>query len=87
MHSTTVTTKGQVVIPEEIRKLLHISPGTKIQVTVENGKIVMQIDDYQQKLQSFRSKVKTHLKAKKLSSVTDEQMNQTRNSLWQNRNN
>ena len=40
-YTTTVSSKGQIVIPEEIRKLLLIKPGFKINVSVNKGKIIM----------------------------------------------
>jgi AbrB family looped-hinge helix DNA binding protein len=39
---TTVSTKGQFVIPSEIRDLLGIRPGTRIAVTQEGSKIVLE---------------------------------------------
>jgi AbrB family looped-hinge helix DNA binding protein len=39
---TTVSTKGQFVIPSEIRELLGIRPGTRIAVTQEGSKIVLE---------------------------------------------
>lgn len=39
---TTVSTKGQFVIPSEIRDLLSIRPGTRIAVTQEGSKIVLE---------------------------------------------
>jgi antitoxin PrlF len=38
---TTVSTKGQVVIPAEIRHALGIEPGTHLLMRVENGRVVM----------------------------------------------
>jgi AbrB family looped-hinge helix DNA binding protein len=38
---TTVSTKGQLVIPAEIRTSLGIHPGTRIAVTVEGKNIVL----------------------------------------------
>jgi len=31
--------KGQVVIPKEIRKIMGITPETKIYISLENGKL------------------------------------------------
>jgi AbrB family looped-hinge helix DNA binding protein len=39
---TTVSTKGQFVIPSEMRSALGIKPGTRIAVTQERGRIVLQ---------------------------------------------
>lgn len=39
MSCVTVSSKGQVVIPAEIRRLLGIEPGSQIDVSVMDGKI------------------------------------------------
>jgi len=39
---TTVSTKGQFVIPSEIRSALGIKPGTRIAVTHDGTKITLQ---------------------------------------------
>ena len=36
---TTVTTKGQVTIPSEIRKLLGVRPKDKVSFRVDNGEV------------------------------------------------
>ena len=38
----TMSSKGQLVIPAEVRTALGILPGTRILVTVENKRIVLQ---------------------------------------------
>jgi AbrB family looped-hinge helix DNA binding protein len=39
---TTVSTKGQFVIPSEMRSALGIKPGTRIAVTQDGEKITLQ---------------------------------------------
>jgi AbrB family looped-hinge helix DNA binding protein len=39
---TSVSTKGQFVIPSEMRELLGIKPGTRISVTQEGSRIVLE---------------------------------------------
>lgn len=39
---TTVSTKGQFVIPSEMRSALGIKPGTRIAVTQEQTRIVLE---------------------------------------------
>jgi AbrB family looped-hinge helix DNA binding protein len=39
---TTVSTKGQVIIPKSIRDELGIEPGAKLKVTTEGRRIIMQ---------------------------------------------
>jgi AbrB family looped-hinge helix DNA binding protein len=39
---TTVSTKGQLVIPSEMRTSLGIEPGTRIAVTQDGSRIVLE---------------------------------------------
>ena len=39
---TTVSTKGQLVIPAEMRTALGIQPGTRIAVTQDGSRIVLE---------------------------------------------
>jgi len=41
-HTTTVTTKGQVVIPAPLRKKLNLRKGAKLSVSEKDGKIVFE---------------------------------------------
>jgi len=42
MAVTTLTMKGQVVIPAALRKKLKIQQGTRLHVEEKNGKIIME---------------------------------------------
>lgn len=37
---TTMTSKGQVTIPKEVRERLNLTPGTRFYVTERNGQVV-----------------------------------------------
>lgn len=41
MLSSTITTKGQVTIPYEIRQQLHLKPGDKVAFIVEEGHVIL----------------------------------------------
>jgi len=41
MPMTTMSTKGQVVIPKEIRKILGWEPGVSIEIEAEGGMVVL----------------------------------------------
>lgn len=41
-HTATVSSKGQVVIPAELRKRFNLRPSTKIVFGVENGKLTLE---------------------------------------------
>lgn len=44
MHAqiTTVSTKGQLVIPAAMRESLGIKPGTRVSVRIEGSRLVLQ---------------------------------------------
>ena len=41
MTEISVTPKGQVTIPAELRKKYKINPGSKVEITEEEGKITI----------------------------------------------
>ena len=41
MDTTTLTSKGQLVIPKAIRAALHVRPGTQFSVILDRGRIVL----------------------------------------------
>ena len=43
MSCVTVSSKGQVVIPAEPRRLLGIEPGSQVEVSVVNGKLEIEL--------------------------------------------
>jgi len=51
----TVSSKGQVVIPSKIREELGISPGTRIAVRVEGGRVVLDPETLTARLKKIRS--------------------------------
>jgi len=48
MDKTTVTGKGQIVIPSRLRQKLNIRPGTRVSIFERNGEIVIRpiTDEY-----------------------------------------
>ena len=42
METTTVSSKGQIVIPKPIRDRLRLTPGTALQIDVQGETLVMQ---------------------------------------------
>lgn len=51
---STVTSKGQVTIPKEIRVFLKIEPSDKIDFSVENGQVILKPI---KTLQNFRGRI------------------------------
>lgn len=44
MSTATLTSDGQVPIPDLFRKALHLHPGDKVLLTLEGGKLVLEPD-------------------------------------------
>ena len=42
MAFTKLTSKGQIIIPKEIRTLLNLIPGTKFKIRVKEKEIILQ---------------------------------------------
>ena len=42
MNRATISTKGQLVIPSQLRKALHLQAGDKLSFSLEGGKLVLQ---------------------------------------------
>jgi AbrB family looped-hinge helix DNA binding protein len=42
---TTVDSKGRIVLPQEVREQLGITPGTEVEVRNEDGKVVVEPED------------------------------------------
>jgi AbrB family looped-hinge helix DNA binding protein len=52
---TTVSTKGQVVIPAAIRHELGIEPGTRLAMRVEGGRVVVDADNIESRLRRIEA--------------------------------
>jgi AbrB family looped-hinge helix DNA binding protein len=39
--ATTITVKGQVTIPKQIRDALGLTPGSQVEFAIEDGKLVV----------------------------------------------
>lgn len=41
MATTTITVKGQVTIPKQIRDALGLTPGSRVEFAIEDGRLVV----------------------------------------------
>ena len=63
-NSSTISSKGQVTVPLEIRRRIGLSTGDRVEFVVENGKTVIRpfrgetnpFEKYRGALKSFRSR-------------------------------
>jgi antitoxin PrlF len=45
MLTSTITSKGQITIPKEIRAALNLHPGNRLDFVIENGRLYVQPAD------------------------------------------
>jgi AbrB family looped-hinge helix DNA binding protein len=45
MSTATISTKGQLVIPNRFRKALHLRPGDKVSFSLEGERLIIQRDE------------------------------------------
>ncbi|AKM79094.1 MAG: hypothetical protein UX85_C0003G0108 [Candidatus Beckwithbacteria bacterium GW2011_GWB1_47_15] len=70
---STVTTKGQVTIPQEFRQMLNIKPGQKVQFSKGgSGAIKLKpVPDFADMMGYFKTKIKYNKKAARAAYVKD----------------
>ena len=56
---TKVSKKSQIVIPKEIRKLIHLSEGDELMINVEGEKIILKVKpkSYTKRLKGLHKEV------------------------------
>lgn len=70
--TTKMTTKGQVVIPQEIREKLHLEPGTKFVVVGEEEEVVLKkIEPRFEKLEEIRKMAQKNPRVRELSKLPE----------------
>lgn len=52
---TTVSSKGQLVIPAAIRRQLGIKPGTRIAVRIDGGQMILDPQNIEAKIRRIKS--------------------------------
>jgi AbrB family looped-hinge helix DNA binding protein len=71
LSTTKMSSKGQVVIPEEIREQLHLQTGSQFIVVAEEGVVILKVIDTP-KLSDFKRIIAAARKAAKDLELTPE---------------
>lgn len=60
MEKTTVTRKGQITIPQSLRKKLGIKKGSKVSMEVKDGDVILSIEDKKplEKMKDLKDEIK-----------------------------
>jgi AbrB family looped-hinge helix DNA binding protein len=79
---TTMTTKGQVTVPAEIRRKLGLTPSDRLRVKEVNGKVVLEKDDYWAEFERLQKKIQKHRKSKGIMPLSLKEIEAMRGQAW-----
>jgi AbrB family looped-hinge helix DNA binding protein len=65
-HTATISSKGQITLPAEIRRGLNLRPGDKITIVKRGGSAEIKPSTYDQELAELRARIEKEVKAKGL---------------------
>lgn len=71
MHTTTLSSKGQVVLPRMIRSLLHLTPGTKLKCEVRGDSVILTPETAPAVSQDFMTDSITGLRIRKAPAASE----------------
>jgi AbrB family looped-hinge helix DNA binding protein len=80
---TSITSKGQVTVPAEIRRKLGIATADKLRVKEVNGVVVLEKDDYWADFEKIQKKVQKHRNDNDVQPLSDEEITDLRGQSWQ----
>ncbi len=74
-YSTTLTQKGQVTIPVNIRRQLKLTPGESVSFRVsKKGQVVVEKNDWKKRLEKLQDQVTDHLKKHHIPVLSDAEL-------------
>lgn len=75
---TTVTIKGQVTIPVDIRRRLDLQAGDQVVFEEKDGDIIVRKDDWMARLDRVQERVSLHLKKHDIKPLNDDELTRER---------
>lgn len=80
-YNTTMTSKGQVTIPADIRRRLGLKPGETIHFRLaKNNQIIVEKGDWRRGLDELHKEVAAHLKKHNIKPLSDEELDDAINA-------
>lgn len=80
--TTTITVKGQVTVPAQIRHKLGLNPSDRLRVHESKGQIILEKDDYWAEFDRLQKKVQSHRSKKGVMPLTIEEIKSLRDASW-----
>lgn len=70
--STTITQKGQVTIPVDVRRHLQLTPGESVRFRVlKNKQVVLEKNDWEKRFGKLQKQIADHLKKHQIPVLSD----------------
>jgi len=83
-HSTTVTSKGQVTIPADIRRSLNLKAGEMVRFKLaKNNQVLIEKNDWKRELDILHKEVAFNLKKHHIKPLSDDELDNEINSSAQ----
>lgn len=80
-RNTTMTSKGQVTVPADIRRKLGLKPGESVRFKiVQNNQVVIEKNDWRQRLDELHKETAKHLKKHNIKPLSDEELDDAINA-------
>jgi antitoxin PrlF len=73
-YSTTITSKGQVTIPVDIRRRLGLKAGASIRFKLAQNQVILEKNDWKSGFDELHKEVADHLKKHNIKSLNDEEL-------------
>jgi antitoxin PrlF len=68
----TITSKGQITIPKDVRDALGLTPGSEVEISVEAGRAILRKRLSPEVLQRWRGRLRDKLPANSVDEFIDE---------------
>ena len=79
-YSTTLTSKGQMTIPAAFRNKLGVKPGERVVIKMQEGKVIIQKDNWRDDLKALQDENRSYLKQHGIKPLTDEELDDAINT-------
>lgn len=82
-YTTTMTSKGQVTVPVEIRRHLGLRPGKQVEFEVVGNTVRIKNDNWRIELEALGGQVREHMQKQSLKPLTDDKLAKARQEAAQ----
>ena len=79
-YSSTMTSKGQVTIPVEIRRKLGLKPGQAVSFDLTGDTATIEQPDWRKELAALHERVREHMRHRGLKPLSDEELDDAINA-------